>query len=163
LRSLIQITESIAWRRRSFEREAVLIELITRAGLPLPKADLELAPLPLEVPKLPTVYSAREDVIEAIKGLLLSQTAGLDAHGADCPFVVAHGMGGTGKTVTAAAVAHSRELRTAFEKICFVSLGQEASIRDLQRSLHVQLCGTTLDPSMTDSRACFSALQDAAC
>ena len=71
-------------------------------------------------------------------------------------------MGGSGKSVTAAAVVRDTEVRTMFDKICFVSVGQQPVIRDLYRQLHIQLCeGKHLDPSLVDDDACFHALQRA--
>jgi len=71
-------------------------------------------------------------------------------------------MGGSGKSVTAAAVLRDREVRTMFDKICFLPLGQQPVVRDLYRQLHAQLCeGKPLDPSLVDDDACFHALQRA--
>ena len=71
-------------------------------------------------------------------------------------------MGGSGKSVTAAAVVRDTEVRTMFEKICFVSVGQQPVIHNLYRQLHIQLCeGKHLDPSLVDDDACFQALRRA--
>ena len=71
-------------------------------------------------------------------------------------------MGGSGKSVTAAAVVRDMEIRTMFDKICFVPVGQQPVVRDLYRQLHLQLCeGKPLDPSLVDDDACFHALQRA--
>ena len=45
--------------------------------------------------------------------------------------IVAVGMGGSGKSVTAAAVVRDKEVRAMFDKICFIAVGQEPQIRDL--------------------------------
>ena len=71
-------------------------------------------------------------------------------------------MGGSGKSVTAAAVVRDTQVRTMFDKICFVPPGQQPVVRDIYRQLHVQLCeGQPLDPSLVDDDACFHALQQA--
>jgi hypothetical protein len=73
--------------------------------------------------------------------------------------VVAFVMGGSGKSVTAAAVARDKEVRTRFEKICFIPVGQAPQMRELHRMLHVQLCdGNNLDSSLMDDDACFHVL-----
>ncbi len=46
--------------------------------------------------------------------------------------VVAHGMGGTGKTICGVAVVKAKEIRQYFAKLTWVSVGQEASIDELQ-------------------------------
>ena len=49
-----------------------------------------------------------------------------------------------------------------FDKICFLSVGQQPVVRDLYRLLHLQLCeGKPLDPALVDNEACFHALQRA--
>ena len=65
-------------------------------------------------------------------------------------------------SVTAAAVVRDTEVRTMFDKICFVSVGQQPVIHVLYRQLHIQLCeGKHLDPSLVDDDACFQALRRA--
>ena len=67
-------------------------------------------------------------------------------------------MGGSGKSVTAAAVVRDREVRTMFDKICFLPVGQQPVVRDLYRQLHLQLCE---GKPLVDNDACFHALQRA--
>ena len=61
--------------------------------------------------------------------------------------------------MTAAAVLRDGEVRTMFDKICFVPLGQQPVVRDLYRQLLVQLCeGFPLVSWLVDDDACFHAL-----
>ena len=119
-----------------------------------------LALLPPQVPKLPEGYISRDAAVEDIKLFLRVEDRPSDS--AESHIIVAVGMGGSGKSVTAAAVLRDREVRSMFDKICFVPLGQQPVVRDLYRQLHVQLCeGKPLDPSLVDDDACFHALQRA--
>ena len=76
--------------------------------------------------------------------------------------VTVRGMGGSGKTAFAAATARKREIGVMFSRICFVGLGQEPAIRDLQRSLHFQLCDYAMESHVTDEVAMLKALHSAA-
>ena len=53
-------------------------------------------------------------------------------------------MGGVGKTTMAAALVNDDEVRTAFEKICWVSVGQAPDTAVLQQTLHIQLTSQPL-------------------
>ena len=48
-------------------------------------------------------------------------------------------MGGVGKTTAAVALVNDKEVRAAFEKILWVSVGQEPDVRELQASLLLQI------------------------
>ena len=75
----------------------------------------------------------------------------------------AAGMGGVGKTMMAAALAHDGEVRSAFGKICWVSVGQEPDTTALQNTLHVQLTKRSLpDAAKADARVALEELKDAA-
>ena len=67
-----------------------------------------------------------------------------------------------GKTTIAAALVHDEEIRSVFEKIVWVSVGQEPDIRELQSSLHFQLTGNELQESGKSDREVFKAISDAA-
>ena len=119
-----------------------------------------MALLPPQVPKLPEGYISRDAAVDDIKRFLRVEDRLSDI--AESHTIVAVGMGGSGKSVTAAAVVRDMEIRTMFDKICFVPVGQQPVIRDLYRQLHVQLCeGKHLDPSLVDDDACFQALRRA--
>ena len=49
------------------------------------------------------------------------------------------GMGGVGKTLSAAALCHDADVGRAFDVICWVTLGQEPDLLHLQNALHRQL------------------------
>ena len=70
-------------------------------------------------------------------------------------------MGGSGKTVVASSVARDPEVTARFASICFVGVGQDADLRELQRSIHFQLVQSVMDPSLREEEA-FATLQDAA-
>jgi hypothetical protein len=54
-----------------------------------------------------------------------------------------HGMGGIGKTVLAAALAHDSEVRQAFSAgIYWLTIGQKANLLALQNQLLRQLMGS---------------------
>ena len=73
------------------------------------------------------------------------------------------GMGGVGKTVTVAALARDDEVRYAFDKICWVSVGQEPDMPALQQTLHIQLVGRPLpEAAQADERVAHEALKEAA-
>ena len=82
--------------------------------------------------------------------------------GADGIWLAAQGMGGSGKSVVVAALARDAELCLHFEAMCFVAVGQEPSLRDLQRSRHAQICGRPLDAEITEDELVAQALQVAA-
>jgi hypothetical protein len=62
--------------------------------------------------------------------------------------VLVHGMGGTGKTVTAVAVVQEAAIRTHFSNIYWLVVGQDATVggklRQLQSMLYKQLTGKTV-------------------
>ena len=58
--------------------------------------------------------------------------------------VLAHGMGGLGKTTLAAAVTRTVEIRSRFTRIGFVSAGQQPAVLELQRQLYSQLVGEVM-------------------
>merc|ERR1719428_1796585 len=51
------------------------------------------------------------------------------------------GMGGTGKSLMAVLAVQSPEVRRAFAKICFATLGATPNVSALQQTLHLQLTG----------------------
>ena len=72
-------------------------------------------------------------------------------------------MGGSGKTVAAVSLAKDATVRSLFQRICYVPVGQKPDTRDLQRSLHVQLCGQSLEAAKAaDQKASAHALAIAA-
>ena len=59
--------------------------------------------------------------------------------------VLAHGMGGLGKTTLSASIVRLEDVREHFDRITFVSAGQEPAMLELQRTMHLQLAGQPLD------------------
>ena len=76
--------------------------------------------------------------------------------------VVSSGKGGVGKTTIAAALVHEVEVRSSFEKIVWVSVGQEPDIRELQDSIHFQLTKSFLPEDKTHDSEVPQVLRDAA-
>jgi hypothetical protein len=77
--------------------------------------------------------------------------------------VLAHGMGGLGKTTLSASIVRLEEVREHFERITFVSAGQEPATLELQRTMHLQLVGQPLDEKNAGtSESQREALQTAA-
>ena len=58
--------------------------------------------------------------------------------------VLVYQQGGVGKTTIAAALVKDPEIRASFEKIVWVSVGQEPDIRELQESIYGQLSDATI-------------------
>ena len=62
-----------------------------------------------------------------------------------------HGMGGVGKTTVAAALVNDNDVRAAFEKILWVSVGQEPDVRELQATLLAQTNKQKLSTDVADA------------
>ena len=144
-----------------------------------------LASIPPEVPTLPDSAIGRPDIISALKACVLQSTA--SAHttaitatakvsqehreaggiggffsGRQSSAVTATGMGGVGKTMTAAALVRDPEVRSAFDKICWVSIGQESDTLTLQQTLYRQLVRRVLPESArTDTLLALEELKEA--
>jgi anion-transporting ArsA/GET3 family ATPase len=58
--------------------------------------------------------------------------------------VSTHGQGGVGKTTMACAVVRDVAVRSAFERIAWVSVGQTPEVMELQRVLYYQLTAQPL-------------------
>jgi hypothetical protein len=71
-----------------------------------------------------------------------------------------HGVGGVGKTTITALLVHEPDVRSSFEKIVWVSIGQEPDVRELQNSIHFQLCNYNLPEHEAHETA--QVLKDAA-
>ena len=75
----------------------------------------------------------------------------------------AAGMGGVGKTMIAATLARDEEVRAAFDRICWVSVGQEPDTKTLQQTLYRQLVNERLSASAAeDELVALGALKEAA-
>lgn len=120
--------------------------------------------LPPDVPALPKGYIVREALLAGIKSQIMHVVGPSDSSEdpSAAQIVTAHGMGGSGKTVIASALCNDVQVRSFFQKICFVGVGQAPEMRQLQASLYRQLVGKPLDPSFTDDAMVFNLLQEAA-
>ncbi len=126
-------------------------------------AGFEYARLPPEVPPLPKGYVMREALTGGIKAKLLQQEQdGAAVVSPSAPIVSVHGMGGSGKTVVASALCNDVELRSTFDRVCFVAVGQTPEMAELRKSLYRQLVGRPLDASLLgDEALIFQALEEA--
>src|SRR5208283_1399643 len=91
------------------------------------------------VPDLPPHYLPREADLADLKQKLLAGGANVGITGRSSAVGV-QGMGGIGKTVLAAALAHDSEVRQAFaDGIYWLTIGQTPNLLDLQNKLLRQL------------------------
>jgi hypothetical protein len=63
--------------------------------------------------------------------------------------VLAHGMGGLGKTTLSTSIVRLEVVRQHFDRIAFVTAGQEPVTLELQRAMYVQLVGQPMDEKST--------------
>ena len=108
-----------------------------------------MAIVPATVPEQPDYFLPRESDLARVSALLLSSDPK--------PKVAALGMGGTGKTTIAAAVVKSSMVRESFDKIVWVSLGQDPNLRQLQESIHVQLTREHVPETATTATPRFTS------
>eukprot|EP00935_MAST-01C_sp_MAST-1C-sp1_P000185 g185.t1 len=156
--------ESIAYRRRDHEREAMLQKVVSISGYKrlLDQAKEQastLAPIPPEVMHWGHVEGLmKREAHDAVKRALLSDSS------SQC--VVAHGMGGTGKTICAMIICKDIDIRKAFAKLAWVSIGQEAAIKELQETMMLQITGQAMPQSESaeteEDQGRLRLLQDAA-
>jgi hypothetical protein len=124
------------------------------------------APIPPTVPELPDVMAERPEMLAEMRYFLLGAegSAGTVALSSEKKTKVsAHGQGGVGKTTMAAAVGRDLAVRSAFERIGWVSVGQTPAVMELQRVLYQQLVAESLP--VKDGANAATQLQDlqAAC
>jgi hypothetical protein len=152
LKEMLDNHESLPFRRRGYERDGMLQSLIERAGFKgllesarnatCTSADLvELATVPQEIGHFDLEsFQDRPVQAELIELLMLPKD---NQRFTSC--VLIHGMGGTGKTVTAVAVVQEAAIRTHFSNIYWLVVGQDAvvggKLRQLQSILYIQLTG----------------------
>ena len=106
----------------------------------------------MTVPVIPETHIPRTTDFDRVLDVLLGRTAAV----AGKSKVLAHGMGGLGKTTLSAAVARHTDVRTAFARIGFVAAGQEPATLEEQRTLCLQLTGAPLQvegiPTVTSQK-----------
>jgi hypothetical protein len=152
LKEMLDNHESLPFRRRGYERDGMLQSLIERAGFKsllesarnasTATADVvELATVPQEIGHFDLESFQDRPVQAELMGLLVLPKD--DQRFTSC--VLVHGMGGTGKTVTAVAVVQETSIRTHFSNIYWLVVGQDATVggklRQLQSILYKQLTG----------------------
>ncbi len=119
LQQILEDYESIPFRRREYERQAMLSEIVGRAGYTVNTAATEndsddLAVIPAEVPPLASTFLPRGEAQQRLQEALLE---------GDNPVLKALGMGGSGKTVLATILVRDKEVRRHFDAIAWVDIG----------------------------------------
>eukprot|EP00935_MAST-01C_sp_MAST-1C-sp1_P002370 g2370.t1 len=151
LRLLLDNNESLPFRRRGYERDGMLKTLVERAGFAQLYASAQegagssqgdgLAMLPAAVSHFALDTLFERPVQAQLVELLLVPKA--DRRFTSC--VLIHGMGGTGKTVTAVAAVQERAVRAHHSEIYWLTVGADAvneKIQQLQSLLYKQIAGT---------------------
>ena len=144
----------------------------------LATAERRLPPLPPEVPTLPEAAVHRPELIAALAERVLRKDAAASMTSVTAPMrkdasrksvhsssntTTANGMGGVGKTMLAAAFVRETIVRAAFDRICWVSVGQEPDTLSLQVVLYRQMVNRPLpDAFKTDELLALGELKEAA-
>eukprot|EP01051_Picozoa_sp_SAG22_P004479 SAG22_NODE_242_length_14104_cov_13.581935_4_plen_781_part_00 len=108
---------------------------VTTAGAPV-----GLCRLPAGVPELPPGLQISPEMRQ-LATALLSLSAGVR--------IGFTGMGGIGKTTISAWLVRRDDVRSTFESIAWVPLGQSPNIEKCQKLLHLQLTGTELQSGLS--------------
>ena len=149
LQLLLDNTESLPFRRRGYERDGMLKTVVDRAGFAQLYASSQegagselgaLAAVPAAVAHFALDALFERPVQAELVALLLLPKH----HERFTSCVLVHGMGGTGKTVTAVAVVQERAVRTLFGSICWLTVGADAvgeKIQQLAAALYKQIAG----------------------
>eukprot|EP00935_MAST-01C_sp_MAST-1C-sp1_P002835 g2835.t1 len=153
LQAVLDCNEALPFRRRGYERDGMLLAVVERANFAQiyvaaqegagSKAD-KLATLPSTVAHFALDALFERPVQAQLVELLL--LPGGDSRYACC--VLVHGMGGTGKTVTAVAAVQDTAVRRWFSEIYWLTVGADAvgaKIKALQAALYRQIEGTTMN------------------
>ena len=120
LQEMLDNHESLPFRRRGYERDCMLTTLIEHAGFKTLLDDARASTVVKELAKVPDEiqHFDLEGVHDRpVQGMLveLLLLPKEDERFTSC--VVMHGMGGTGKTVTAVAVVQEKAVRGHFSHI----------------------------------------------
>ena len=131
LQELLDQHESLPFRRRGYERDGMLKTVVDRAGMAQMYASAQegadatvqaLAAVPSEINHFNNdALFERPVQVELVELLVLDTT---DRRFTSC--VVVHGMGGTGKTVTAVAAVRQNNVRSFFRHIFWLNIGADA-------------------------------------
>jgi hypothetical protein len=135
-RALERIAEHTEAIRRALEEEWP--KALAEARNARPRADLERlrAARRYNIPSLPEHYIPREEYLAPLRRALLSD-------GAPAPGIVGIlGMGGIGKSVLAAALAHDPQVQAAFpDGIVWLPIGRQPNLPARQEELYFFLTG----------------------
>eukprot|EP00935_MAST-01C_sp_MAST-1C-sp1_P001632 g1632.t1 len=155
LQRLLDSNESLPFRRRGYERDGMLKTVVERVGFAQiyasaqegagAKADERLAAVPSTVSHFALDALFERPVQAELVALLLLPKE--DRRFSNC--VLVHGMGGTGKTVTAVAAVQERAVRARFSAggIYWLTVGADAvgeKIGQLAAVLYRQIAGKTM-------------------
>jgi hypothetical protein len=149
LKFLTDAYESLPFRRRGYERDAMLQSVIERAAFELllrerAQKQQQIASLPSEIGHFHLdSFHDRPVQTELIELLLLPKE---DGRFTSC--VVMHGMGGTGKSTVVIAVLQEKTIRVHFTNIYWLVVGADAvdrKLQQLQSVLYKQLTGRSID------------------
>jgi len=135
-RALERIAEHTEAIRRALEEEWP--KALAEARNARPRADLERlrAARRYNIPPLPEHYIPREEYLAPLRQALLSDGA------AALGIVGVRGMGGIGKSVLAAALAHDPQVQAAFpDGIVWLPIGREPNLPARQEELYFFLTG----------------------
>ena len=160
LKFLTDEFESMAFRRRGYERDALLQAVIDRSGFKdlVESEEAErgqeqpLATLPEELGHF-SLDNFRDRAVQADLVALLLLPKG-DPSFASC--VLVHGMGGTGKTVTAVAVLQEVAVRQHFSDFYWVTVGADAvgeRMKELMGTFLKQLTGKSLSSEEASTKS----------
>jgi hypothetical protein len=147
------------YRRLTNQPRALKPDLGKLRSLPVAerRSEGELGRL-VNVPNLPSHFLPRPGDFQALKDALLAgitKPVALTGTGK----IGVQGMGGIGKTVLAAALAHDLEVRQAFpDGIYWLTVGQKPNLLELQNKLLRQLTGSK--QALTTEEEAKDALRD---
>jgi len=123
--------------RNDAQFEVHLANLVRQLSEPLPPVGKLVA-----VPELPPHFLKRREHVHALRDMVLADLRKPVVVSGASARIGVQGMGGIGKSVLAAAMAHHPETQRAFpDGIYWVTLGQQPEVADRQRRLVRELGG----------------------
>lgn len=102
---------------------------------------------PFLAPPLPMHFVPRLEIIKRLRDALLNSPAAVSA----LPITALHGLGGVGKTILAATLAHDPVIQERFpDGVLWVTLGQQPDLLSLQRGWIEALGSYQMQPLSVD-------------